>query len=102
MSAPLRCDCIFLRKIHYKAHSGHCAGNGQYAVADTGGGSPVLAADEPTGNLDTDHEAAIMEIFRRLAHETGKCIIVVTHSQKAAAYADETFLLQEGSLIVEK
>ena len=43
-----------------------------------------------------------MEIFRRLAHETGKCIIVVTHSQKAAAYADETFLLQEGSLIVEK
>lgn len=66
------------------------------------GGAPILAADEPTGNLDTDHEAAIMEIFERLAHETGKCVIVVTHSPKAAAYADETLLLQKGSLIVEK
>lgn len=64
------------------------------------GGSPILAADEPTGNLDTDNEAAIMEIFRRLAHD-GKCVIVVTHSQKAAAYADETLFLKKGSLVAE-
>lgn len=62
------------------------------------GGAPILAADEPTGNLDTDNEAAIMEIFERLAHETDKCVIVVTHSQKAAAYADKVMLLNKGSL----
>lgn len=66
------------------------------------GGSPILAADEPTGNLDTDNEAAIMEIFERLAHEMGKCVIVVTHSQKAATYADEVLFLNKGSLGAEK
>lgn len=65
------------------------------------GGSPILVADEPTGNLDTDNETAIMEIFGRLAHDIGKCVIVVTHSQKAAAYADETLLLEKGSLVPE-
>lgn len=65
------------------------------------GGSPILAADEPTGNLDTDNEASIMEIFRRLAHDIGKCVIVVTHSQKAAAYADETLFLKKGNLAAE-
>ncbi|MDE7298003.1 MAG: ABC transporter ATP-binding protein [Lachnospiraceae bacterium] len=59
------------------------------------GGSPILAADEPTGNLDTDNEASIMEIFGRLAHDMGKCVIVVTHSQKAVAYADETLFLKK-------
>lgn len=65
------------------------------------GGAPILAADEPTGNLDPDNEAAIMEIFGRLAHDMGKCVIVVTHSQKAASYADETLFLKKGSLADE-
>lgn len=62
------------------------------------GGSPILAADEPTGNLDADNEAAIMKIFGELAHERNKCVIVVTHSQKAALYADEVLPLQNGGL----
>lgn len=61
-------------------------------------GSPILAADEPTGNLDMDNEAAIMEIFSRLAHDMGKCVIVVTHSQEAVEYADEVLFLQNGRL----
>lgn len=65
------------------------------------GGSPILAADEPTGNLDTDNETAIMEIFKRLAHDMGKCVIVVTHSQKAAAYADAVRFLRNGILDAE-
>lgn len=66
------------------------------------GGPPIIAADEPTGNLDGDNETAIMEIFKKLAHESGKCVIVVTHSQKAAAYADEVFLLKDGCLSFTK
>lgn len=66
------------------------------------GGSVILTADEPTGNLDAGHETAIMEIFRQLAHDKNKCVIVVTHSQKAAAYADEVLQLREGSLTTAK
>ena len=62
------------------------------------GGSSILAADEPTGNLDSENEDAIMEIFKQLAHEMGKCVIVVTHSKKASRYADEVLLLDKGTL----
>lgn len=66
------------------------------------GSSPILAADEPTGNLDADNEAAIMKIFEQFAHERNKCVIVVTHSQKAALYADEVLPLQNGGLAAAK
>lgn len=62
------------------------------------GGSCILVADEPTGNLDSENEDAIMEIFKQLAHEMGKCVIVVTHSKKASRYADEILLLDKGTL----
>ena len=48
----------------------------------------VILADEPTGNLDEATAAQICEIFRRMAHEMGKCVIVVTHSQEFAQKAD--------------
>lgn len=60
------------------------------------GGPQVLAADEPTGNLDGDNEAVIMRIFRQLAHDKNKCVIVVTHSQKAVMYADYVITLKDG------
>ncbi|MDE6025996.1 MAG: ABC transporter ATP-binding protein [Lachnospiraceae bacterium] len=62
------------------------------------GGSPILAADEPTGNLDGNNEKAIMEIFQQLAHDKKKCVIVVTHSQEATTYADEVIMMQNGCL----
>lgn len=40
----------------------------------------VILADEPTGNLDPHNEKQIMDIFTRLAHQEGKCVILVTHS----------------------
>lgn len=41
----------------------------------------MIIADEPTGNLDKQTEKEILEIFKKLAHEDGKCVIIVTHSQ---------------------
>lgn len=61
-------------------------------------GSPILIADEPTGNLDRDNEQAVTEIFERLAHEDGKCVIVVTHSGNAADHADILYRLNKGKL----
>jgi putative ABC transport system ATP-binding protein len=48
----------------------------------------IIIADEPSGNLDGATEIAIIGLFKQLAHEQGKCVIVVTHSEKVAANAD--------------
>lgn len=48
----------------------------------------ILMADEPTGNLDKETAQTIIEIFKRLAHEEDKCIIVVTHSDMIANQSD--------------
>lgn len=61
--------------------------------------APVLIADEPTGNLDSDNEAKIMRIFQRIAHDENKCVIIVTHSQKAAADADVVIGMQNGNFL---
>ncbi len=60
--------------------------------------SPIIVADEPTGNLDEDTEEKIVEIFRALAHEQGKIVIIVTHSKRVAEHADEVLHLRRGKL----
>ena len=60
--------------------------------------SKVLLADEPTGNLDEDTSAGIIELLKQTAHETGKCVIVVTHSRQLAEEADEVMEIKEGKL----
>lgn len=58
----------------------------------------VILADEPTGNLDEEMEIEIVEIFKKLAHEHGKCVIVVTHSKEIAEQSDEILYLHKGAL----
>ena len=48
----------------------------------------VIIADEPTGNLDGKTSEMIIDIFKKLAHEQNKCVIMVTHSEKIAAESD--------------
>lgn len=60
--------------------------------------SPIIVADEPTGNLDEDTEEKIIELFRDLAHKEDKIVIVVTHSRKVAVQADEVWRLRKGVL----
>ena len=50
--------------------------------------APVILADEPTGNLDQASSKEIIDLFKRLAKETNKCVIVVTHSKDIADAAD--------------
>ncbi|MDH6222665.1 ABC transporter ATP-binding protein [Streptomyces pseudovenezuelae] len=58
----------------------------------------ILFADEPTGNLDEDTAQGIIDTFRELAHEQGKCVVVVTHSQQLAAQSDRILNLRKGKL----
>ena len=62
----------------------------------------VIIADEPTGNLDTETENAVLEILSRLAHEDNKCVIIVTHSENVTAIADEVIGIRGGRLLSGK
>ena len=58
----------------------------------------LIFADEPTGSLDTATEKEIITIFKELAHEYGKTIIVVTHSDLVSEMSDERAYLHDGIL----
>ncbi len=64
-------------------------------------GNDIILADEPTGNLDITNSEQIMEILLRLAHEDGRCIILVTHDLELASQADQVLMMRDGSLELE-
>ena len=53
-------------------------------------GPSIIVADEPTGNLDLATQDDIMGIFRTLAHDGHRCVIIVTHSPEAVSYTHLT------------
>jgi len=55
----------------------------------------MIVADEPTGNLDKQTESEILDIFKKLAHEEGKCVIIVTHSPNVCDVVDEIYDLKK-------
>ena len=59
---------------------------------------PVLFADEPTGNLDTKSSIEIMNLFTELSNE-GITIVMVTHEDDIAAYAERHLLMKDGKLV---
>ena len=63
-------------------------------VADPG----LLVADEPTGDLDRDSGAQILELLKALASDYGKTIVMVTHDVLAAEAARRTLYLDKGRL----
>lgn len=60
----------------------------------------VILADEPTGNLDEDTAAEITAILKDSAHKSGKCVVIVTHSNELAKEADIVFNLKKGELVI--
>ncbi|MCI8599943.1 MAG: ABC transporter ATP-binding protein [Lachnospiraceae bacterium] len=60
--------------------------------------APVILADEPTGNLDTDTADEITAILKESAHAFGKCVIVVTHDREVAKQADVVLEIKRGHL----
>jgi len=58
----------------------------------------VVLADEPTGNLDSTNALAVFEIFKRLARDQGRALVVVTHEQDLAAMADRRIHMIDGRI----
>ncbi len=56
---------------------------------------PVLLADEPTGNLDSAAGESVMQLFTSL-HEGGRTIVLVTHDEQVASFADREILIRDG------
>ena len=63
--------------------------------------SNVIAADEPTGNLDEENADAVMTLLKKLAHEDGKTVIVVTHDRLLAEEADRCYRIKRGKIETE-
>jgi len=54
----------------------------------------VIIADEPTGNLDEETTAQIVELFKKIAHEDKKIVIIVTHETEVANASDVVYTLK--------
>jgi putative ABC transport system ATP-binding protein len=62
----------------------------------------VVFADEPTGNLDSHSSTDIMQLLRRSVDEFGQTIIMVTHDEEAASYADRLLVLRDGQIVEDR
>ena len=61
---------------------------------------PIILADEPTGDLDDENTACVMEELRKAADE-GAIVVVVTHENDALSYADYSWRMNAGYLAAE-
>ncbi len=61
----------------------------------------LVFADEPTGNLDSNSSAEMLEFLRRSVSELNQSIIMVTHDARGAAYADRVVFLADGNVVDE-
>ncbi|HEY4265815.1 MAG TPA: ABC transporter ATP-binding protein [Micropepsaceae bacterium] len=59
----------------------------------------LILADEPTGNLDPETAARILDLFAKEVRESGAAVLLVTHSHVAAAVADRTLTLTSTGLV---
>ena len=59
---------------------------------------PVVFADEPTGNLDTKTTYEMMDLITGMAQKNHQTLVIVTHDQELAEYADRIVVLQDGKI----
>jgi putative ABC transport system ATP-binding protein len=60
------------------------------------GRAPILLADEPTANLDSQIGGQILEMFRDLAKKEDRALLIVTHDPKVRAIADRVVGIRDG------
>lgn len=63
---------------------------------------PILMADEPTGNLDSENGRHIMQLLLQLNREEGTTLILVTHDRQLAEYADRVITLRDGRIATDE
>lgn len=61
--------------------------------------TPIILADEPTGNLDEKTSDEIVDLLRKQVRDKSKTVIIVTHSKEIALAADFVYKIENGSLV---
>ena len=59
----------------------------------------IIFADEPTGNLDSHTSEEVMRLMRRVVQNQGKTLVMVTHDDHLAEYADRVFHIIDGKIV---
>ena len=59
----------------------------------------IILADEPTGNLDTKNSDAVLSMLRHSNKVFGQTVLMITHNPEAAAFADRTLHMRDGTLV---
>jgi putative ABC transport system ATP-binding protein len=92
-------ESVGITKEQMKRFPSKLSGGEQQRVAiarSLAAGAKTILADEPTGNLDVANTENVMEILRKLAHDEGYLVIVVTHDLEVAQMADVRFEMRDG------
>lgn len=86
--------------MHKKKETG---GTVRYGVSDGGFGERgrrgLKFTDEPTGNLDSHTSEDVMRLMQRVVQEQGKTLVMVTHDDHLAEYADRVFHIIDGQIV---
>ncbi|AWT24977.1 ABC transporter ATP-binding protein [Corynebacterium provencense] len=61
----------------------------------------IIVGDEPTGNLDSNSSAEVLDILRTSVDDDGQTVVIVTHDARAASYADRVLFLADGRIVEE-
>lgn len=59
----------------------------------------IILADEPTGNLDSENGRNVLQLLRRLSQEGRQSVLMATHSEEAASYADRVIRMRDGRIL---
>jgi putative ABC transport system ATP-binding protein len=59
---------------------------------------PLILADEPTGNLDSESGRVVLEALKRIQREAGTTVVIVTHDADIASFTDRTIKLIDGQV----
>jgi len=59
----------------------------------------IILADEPTGNLDRETGLRVLELLQKVNRERGVTILMVTHDEKAAGFAERVIRIEKGELV---
>ena len=59
----------------------------------------IVLADEPTGNLDSENSAIVLDMLRQSNQELGQTVLMITHNPEAAEYGDRIIHMRDGSIV---
>ncbi len=94
-------ESVGLNEAMLKKYPGMLSGGEQQRVAiarTIASEAPIILADEPTGNLDTANSGRIVENLKKLSHEDGRCVVLVTHDPDIARQADVLYRMSDGRI----